>query len=226
MSHTKAPIDHSLLERMSTEIAPEVSPLMRFLLDNSRSIAAGIVICALAAAGFGVYSWHTGKQVADAQTALGRILVLKDNADRLAKLEAFKTDAPATVRPAVTLAIANAAMQVQNYAVAVSAWKELGADPKSALYITAIIGQAECLAAQGKTPEAIVTLERASIAADSTAVYLVNSILANLAEKNGDIEKAIAACDKIAAAIAAANPDEATFWRQKAASLRNTKSAS
>lgn len=213
------PTDPSLLQKVSSEVAPEISPLMLLLLNNAKRIAAVLVICVIAAAGYGIYNWHTNKQLVRAQNDLGRILVVEDSAARLAKLKEFQASAPARIKPAVALAIAKSAMLAGNFAEAEKAWAELARDPKDPLYVTAVIGKAESLGSQDKAAEALTVLETMTLAPDSMAGVLVDGMIVDFAEKSGDLEKAAATCDKIAAA-ALGNPEEADFWRQKAASLR------
>lgn len=211
--------DPSLLQKMSSEVAPEISPLMRLLLDNARRIIVILAVCVLGAAGYGIYTWHAAKQVAEAQNELGKILVIEDTTARMAKLKTFLTSAPAGIKPAVTLAIARTAMLGNDYAEAEKAWSELAGDTKDPLYVTAVIGKAESMAAQNKDSEALAVLETMALPADSAASLLVSSLIVNFAEKSGNLEKAVAACEKVASS-AMVTPDEAEFWRQKAAYLR------
>ncbi len=66
-------------------------------------------------------------------------------------------------------------------------------------------------------------LEGMTLPEKSEAVNLVNSLIADFAEKTGDIDKALAACEKLITGMAERSPEESGFWRQKAASLRAAK---
>ena len=215
--------DKSLLDKMSAEVTPETSPLLQVLTNNAKLIAVVMALCFLAAVGYSVYSWLDGKKVAKAQENLAQILVVKDNADRLAKLKTFAASAPEAVKKNVALAIAKTAMQIQNYAEAFSVWDSLAKDPKDPIYPVALVGKAETLSRQDKVAEALALLEGAALPADSEVITLVNSLIADLAERSGDTDKAIAMCEKIATGMAARSPEEAEFWRQKTASLRANK---
>lgn len=214
-----------LLDKMSSELAPEVSPFLRFLLDNARRIGIVTAVFILAAAGFGVYKWQSGKNTLEAQNELGKILASADRTDRLPRLKAFLPAAPESMKGAILLAVAKAASDAKDYATAADAWGELAKDAKDPLYATAVIGKAENLAMAGKAAEALAVLEAMTLPAGSSAESLINSLVADLAEKTGNLDKAIAACEKLAAGAATANPEEADFWRQKAASLRLTAKA-
>lgn len=214
------PADQSLFDRMSSEVTPEVSPLLQFLMNNGRRMLIGLAVCVIAGAGYGVYNWQAKKQAEQAQNDLGQILVISDSAARLTKLNEFLAKAPAGIKTAVTLAIANTAAEAKNYDAAGAAWGELARDTKSTLYAAALIGKAENLAMAGKDKEALAALEGSALAEDSSANALINSLIVDLAEKAGDTAKAIAACEKLALGSGLQNPEEAEFWRQKAAFLR------
>lgn len=216
--------NQTLLDKMSSEVTPATSPLLLFLTRNARVIVAAIAVCFVAAAGYGVYAWQAGKTVAEAQEKLARILIIRDEADRLAKLKAFVPASPEAMRKGATLALAQAAMQAKDFSEALQAWEFIAKDPKDPLYAVASIGKAEALGAQEKYAEAIATLESMTLPADSEAVNLVNSLIADFAEKTGDLGKAIAACEKLVTGMASRSPEESEFWRQKAASLRAVKS--
>ena len=220
--------DHSqnqtLLDKMTSEVTPETSPLLQFLTNNAKRIMLVMAICFIAVAGYGAYSWQETQKIATAQESLTRILIVKDSVDRLAKLKAFAPSAPEAIREAVALAIAQTAMQAKSYDDAFQAWETFAKDSKSSLYTTAVIGKAESLALQGKTTEAITVLENSALPADSEATNLVNALVADLAERSGNIDKAIAMCEKLVVGMAERSPEEADFWRQKAASLRAGKS--
>ena len=216
--------NQTLLDKMTSEVTPETSPLLQFLTNNAKRIMLVMAVCFIAVAGYGVYSWQETQKLAAAQDSLTRILVVKDDADRLAKLKAFAPSAPEAIRGSVALAIAHTAMQAKSYDDAFQAWDRFSKDSTSPLYTTAMIGKAEALALQGKTAESIAILESMSLPADSEAINLVNSLIADLAEQSGNIDKAIAMCEKLVVGMAERSPQEADFWRQKAASLRAGKS--
>ncbi|CAK7064606.1 MAG: hypothetical protein DELT_01589 [Desulfovibrio sp.] len=224
MAEDRSP-NKSLIDEISSEVTPATSPLLEFLVAHSRKIAGIAIVCLIGGAGYGIYNWQQKKQVATAQENLGRILVVNNAADRFAKLKTFLADAPAGVKGSVQIAIAKTAAEVGDYAAAHDAWDALSKDPKSSLYVTAMVGKAEALARQDKTKEALAIAESISLPSDSASVPLVQGLIVDLAEKMGDFAKAVAACEKLVTSVAMLNPEEANFWRQKAASLRTQENA-
>ena len=215
-----SPTEQSLFDKMSSEVTPEVSPLLQFLVNNVRRIFIGVVFCVIAGAGYGIYSWQTHKQMEQAQNDLGKILVMPDSTARLEKLNEFRGKAPTEMKTAVVLAVANAATEAKKYEEAAKAWDELAKDSRSSLYATALIGKAQSLSMVGKDKEALAVLESSTLPPNSNANSLVNSMIVDLAEKTEDMAKAIAACEKLITENSLQNPEEAQFWRRKASILR------
>ncbi|GHV53195.1 hypothetical protein FACS1894206_03400 [Deltaproteobacteria bacterium] len=215
--------NQSLLDQMSSEVAPHISPFMKVLVTHSCRITACVILVLVAAVGYGIYSHLSTKNINDAQKKLGGILVIADGQDRLAKLNNFLASAPEPIKGSVLLSIVTTASEVKNYAAALDAWEKLARDPKDAFYVTAMIGKAENLAMLDKAEEALGVLESMTLAQGSASANMVNSMIADLAEKNGQIDKAIAACNKLATETAPTNQEEADFWRQKAISLERKK---
>jgi hypothetical protein len=85
-----------------------------------------------------------------------------------------------------------------------------------------MLGKAKALALQDKQDEALALLEQLKPGKDD-ANMLVSKAIADIAEQMGYLDKAIAASDALAANNAAFN--ESSYWRQKAASLRQAQAA-
>lgn len=214
------PTNTTLLDQMSSEMTPATSPLLEFLVKYARMIVVALIVCFVAAAGYGIYAWQSGKKLAEAQERLARVLIIKDDAARLAKLKEFAPTAPGAMQKGLALGIAHAAMQAKDYTAAFIAWDSLAKDPKDDLYITAMIGKAESLSLQGKDAEALAVLDGLSVPADDGAYNLLNILIANAAEQAGDTARAVKACENLVAGMATRSPEEADYWRQKAESLR------
>lgn len=210
----------TLLDKMSAEVTPATSPLLNFLSRNAKLIVVLSVAGLMAAGGYGVYSWQQRQTAENARDALARVLVIEDDAARLAGLKDFLPTAPAGLVTSANLAIASAALRTHNYADAVQAWDALSKDPKDLLYVTAMIGKAEALALQGKHADALAVLESIVLPQGSEAVNMVNALIVTAAEQTGDLKKALAVCEKLIPGMAERSPEEAEYWRQKAASLR------
>ena len=68
-------IPGSLMGEIQSEVAVEATPLLSFVLRNSRIIVACIVLLVLVIVGVGGWQWHQGRVEREAHLELGRILV-------------------------------------------------------------------------------------------------------------------------------------------------------
>ena len=68
-------IPGSLMGEIQSEVAVEATPLLSFVLRNSRIIVTCIVLLVLVIAGVGGWQWHQTRVEREAHLELGRILV-------------------------------------------------------------------------------------------------------------------------------------------------------
>ena len=82
-------IPGSLMGEIQSEVAVEATPLLSFVLRNSRIIVACIVLLVLVIVGVGGWQWHQGRVEREAHLELGRILVTACLQDLLHPLRLF-----------------------------------------------------------------------------------------------------------------------------------------
>jgi hypothetical protein len=215
----------TLVTQAASEVAPESSHLLAFFISNLRRIGVAVALCLCLAVGYGVYTWHANAQLTKAHKELGAILVMASDAERLVALKAFAATAPSKMQDGLQLALARTALLVKEYPVATAAWDALTKNPKAPIYVVAVIGKAESLALEDKEKEAIAFLSGIKLPEGGEAMVLVDSLIVDFAEKIGDFPKAIAASEKLVSTVASRGPEEADFWRRKAASLRLAQNA-
>jgi len=209
-----------LVDSLQAEVADEASPLMLFLIEHARKIAIALALCILTIIGYWFYSSHANKvALVDAQR-LGAILIISDPAMRLERLEAFVPSAPASLKHEAWLALANAAVQMQDYPKAYAVFERIrGFDP--ALKATATLGMANALAQQEKNAEALSLLNAALPDLKGPEAINANIRIILLAEVIGEYARAIAACDAILATPEAAGDISAmNRFGQKRAELQ------
>ena len=80
-------IPGSLMGEIQSEVAVEATPLLSFVLRNSRIIVTCIVLLVLVIAGVGGWQWHQTRVEREAHLELGRILVSTQGPERIAALE-------------------------------------------------------------------------------------------------------------------------------------------
>ena len=147
-------IPGSLMGEIQSEVAVEATPLLSFVLRNSRIIVACIVLLVLVIVGVGGWQWHQGRVEREAHLELGRILVSTQGPDRIAALETFLPTAPSDMKPGVQLEIATAALGLEQYGKAADAYAAVAAaDPKGPIGMMAAINQADPSSAKASTPK-------------------------------------------------------------------------
>ena len=79
-------IPGSLMGEIQSEVAVEATPLLRFVLENSRVIVSVVVVLVLAIVGVGGWQWYQSRVEREAHLELGRILVSTQGEARIAAL--------------------------------------------------------------------------------------------------------------------------------------------
>ncbi len=206
----------NLLDKVSAEVAPEVSPLLNLLLKYSRLLVFLLVAVVAIGIGWGGYAWYSGRQLAAATLELGELQALPA-AEGLEKLKTFAAGAPSGLKSAANLALAQAALYASDYATAASAWEAVAARETGPMAQVARIGKAQALVMAGKDAEALAVLQAVAPETDAMRAF-VDELLVDLAEKTGNIELAVKASRSLAENPALA--ENSAYWMQKAASLQ------
>ena len=119
---------------IQSEVAVEATPLLSFVLRNSRIIVTCIVLLVLVIAGVGGWQWHQTRVEREAHLELGRILVSTQGPERIAALETFLPAAPSAMKSGVQLEIATTALGLEQYGKAAEAYAAVAAaDPKGSI---------------------------------------------------------------------------------------------
>ncbi|MDR1243248.1 MAG: tetratricopeptide repeat protein [Deltaproteobacteria bacterium] len=216
--------NRTLIDSIQTETAKEASPFLEFLIRNSKKITLSIVLIILIAVGVSGWSMYQENRLADAREELGLILAGQDAGARLETLNAFVQRVElAEIKTAALLALAYESAEAGNHALASSAWEELSllVPADSPMRFTAQMGMANELNNLGKTPEALALLESLLGNAPVELTLAINVALMDLAEKSGQWDKAIQACEAMLN-NAPATTDK-SYLRQKIAYLQLKK---
>ena len=212
-------IPGSLMGEIQSEVAVEATPLLRFVLEHSRTIVAVVVALLLVIACVGGWQWNQSRVEREAHLELGRILVSTEGADRIAALETFLSSAPEDMKPGVQLEIANTAMALEQYGKAAEAYAAVAAaDPKGAIGVLATINQADLLQRQGNYAEALVIFDALEKNAPESLRPLILEGQAMSAEMAGKLDRALAAYERIASNIGDAG--NSGYFQAKIAELK------
>lgn len=212
---------HSLLESIQSEVSKEASPFLTFLLVHSRKLILLIVLIILAIIGTGIWQYQASGKLQSATELLGKISLMPDSADKLAALEKFVSEADSGLRMAATLELAKTADLQQDYAKSAQAWGYVAQNDKGAMQVPAAVAEARALSRQGKIEDAMSKLNGLLKAAPQEMRPLINGIIADTAEMNGDYARALAACEDT---LKSQDVPDRAVWEQRAAYLKQQES--
>lgn len=221
MSQKKDQKNATILDSIQSEVSKEASPLLEFLIRNSKKIALLVVLVIVAAAAFGGWTVYSENQVNAAREELGLLVVRPESEAKLAALEKFAADAPAELKTGAYLALASSAAQAGRHDLAASAWGQIASLTGSPMHFTAQLGEAASLKDQGKGEQALMLLESMLSGTPAEMSPVLNSAILDLAEDLGQWDRALQACNNILndESISA----DKAFWRQRAEYLRLKK---
>ena len=207
-----------LVDSLQQSVSKEAAPLLNFVLRNIKAIAVGLVVLVGLISGAGIYNYMQEKNIADAQATLAELSGGASTESQINALKAFADEAPAKVRPAALLALANASLRVRDYPVAIEAWKALRNENIGSMNDMAAMGISDALARSGDFKGAQAELESALPTVSKAYELTLKHQLALMAEKSGDLARALALNNELAESVPAANK---AFYTHKIALLKN-----
>ena len=210
-----------LVESLQSEVAKEASPLLEFLIRNARKIFLALLGIILVIVALGIWNYYSSSKLNDARDELGMIIVQPKGQAKTAALEAFVAKAPDELKPGALLALALSADSDGNYDKAASAWSQFSALSEGKITFIAKYGEASALARGGKTSEALKLFESMQGGLSNMEAVSVNLRIVDLAEIDGNIDRAIRACEDIINAEITA--ESKPFWEQRLNWLKQKK---
>ncbi|TIH20090.1 hypothetical protein D0S45_01750 [Marinifilum sp. JC120] len=204
-----------ILNQVHESTPDTLHPLLDFIIKNGKMIVAGIAAIILIAGGVSGFKYMNQQKMLKAQSEMGTILIKFSGAKQAEALAAFEKDAPASMKPAVQLALAKAWMDADSFADAKSVWADI-AKTSPILAPVAGLGQAKCLMLEDKANEAITILQGLKESAGPAFAPSINRLLADAAEKSGNIQLAVQAYQ----GLMTSSPQEASFFEFKIKELK------
>ena len=212
-----------LLGSIQSEVAREATPLLDFLSRNTGFIIGGFVLFIAIIGGYWFYTSQSQKSLMADQRVLGQFLVMADHEARIKALEGYLPNAPASTLNQAHLALAESAMNVQDFEKAFTNWSKLrGVNPE--MTTLAVSGMAQSRKAQGNYAEALELYE--SILPGATGLHLatINREIIAVAEIAGNYQRAISASEALIASLETSESDR-MVWVQKLHTLKARQEA-
>lgn len=209
------PDNTKLLTELQSEVSVEAAPLLQFIVKHMGVIVTVLVLFVLALAGTAGYNWYAERDRVQAQKELSRVVMATQGAERVKALQTFIAGAPASIKTAANLALADAAVTQQDFAVAAQAFGQIAAaDSQGALGMLATLNEAQTLMRAGKAKEALPLLEKLENIMPEGQRNLVRQVLAEAALLSGDAQKAQKMFEAMAAATSGPEADFFLFRAQ------------
>ena len=215
------PENDKLLSELQSEVSVEAAPLLQFIVRHMGIIVMVLVLFIAALAGTAGYNWYTERSRVQAQQELSRVVMSTQGAERIKALQSFVTGAPASIKTAALLALADAAMAQQDFMQAAQAYGQMAStDKDGALGLLAALNQAQALMQAGKAKEALPQLEALVNITPEAQRNVVRQVMVEAAVQAGEAAKAKEVLESMASASGGA---EADFYRFRAQSLSAAK---
>ncbi|MFW5498268.1 MULTISPECIES: tetratricopeptide repeat protein [unclassified Maridesulfovibrio] len=204
-----------ILNQVHESTPDTLHPILDYIIKNGKMIAAGIAAIILIAGGTSGFKYMNQKKLLKAQSEMGTILIKYSGAKQAEALSAFEKDAPASMKPAVQLALTKAWMDAGRYTDAKAVWAAI-AKTSPEMAPVAALGQAKCLMLENKAGEAVTVLQKLKESAGEAYAASINRLLGEAAEKAGNTQVAIQAYQ----ALLTSSPQEASFFEFKIKELK------
>ncbi|MDR2051336.1 MAG: hypothetical protein LBQ63_06160 [Deltaproteobacteria bacterium] len=207
----------TLLDSIQAEVSGEASPLLSFLMKHARLIFLVLFALIALVVAAGVWNYYSSSRLKDMREELGRIIIMPETGSKLAALEDFSAKADAKIMNAALLALMQSATAQGRQEKAAEAWRRLAAGDGAFAFV-ARLAEAEALSRLEDIPGGIARLEALLPEALPEEYAVINGFIADMAEKNGDWERAAAACAAVLERNAALADKNA--WEQRLAYYR------
>ncbi|MDR2893452.1 MAG: hypothetical protein LBV80_10285 [Deltaproteobacteria bacterium] len=208
----------NLINSIQSEVSKEASPLLDFLVKNSKKIALAVLLIAVVAIAYGSYTLYAESALEEARDELGRIVVRPDSAEKIQSLLDFAEPATGELKTAALMAAASAATTVGNYELAAKTWNQAAELVGEPMYFSARMGEASALGRLGREPEALEILLALQGKAAPEQLPVLSGMILEVAEQLGRWDVAMQSCELIIGNDAV-TMDKA-FWRQRLEYLR------
>ncbi|MFW5733695.1 MAG: tetratricopeptide repeat protein [Oceanidesulfovibrio sp.] len=173
------------------EVSDRLHPLLQFIVDHIKPLAAGLVLFLLVIAGYGYWEYSQKQAVDEASNKLGAILAQTSGEQRITALQEFLQEAPGEIRDGVRLELATTLAENGQYEKAAAIWSEVGVGRSETIRVVSAMGQAQALMDAGKNDEALAVLEDALAMSSESFAVSINRMIATAAEEAGRISRAV-----------------------------------
>lgn len=195
----------------------QMSPLMRFVSQYWRTAVVAVVAALLAVAAYVWYNQSAKQAKIKAENELGAIISTQTGPERLAALETYLKNAPASTKGAALLEIARTAQEQNAFDKAADAWNQLSITGPDGIRELAVMGRASAVAQGGDKAQAVKILADFLPKAPKGFQPVVARQLAVVAEEAQSWSEALAAYERMKDLGAGGNKD---FYEAKISEIK------
>ena len=199
------------------EIAKEAMPIVEKIISHLREIVIAVGVVVVIAAGYSGYKWYTQNKLNNIKKQLGSILLLKEDNEKISKLNKLLKEAPSQAKQAIRLHLAKLYIKTKQYDKAVSMFEKVAENSDDLnVKVIAKIGKANCFKLMGKKTEALKILVK--LKDNQEYAQIVTMEIAKLAEDTQNINQALWAYKKLKSNLGVSDPN-GLFYQYKIAQL-------
>lgn len=216
--------NQSLLQDIQGEVGAESAPLLQFITSHASKIAGLVLALLLILGGMGIWKWYHGGKQKEAREELARIESQLKGKERDTALNALVQKAPDSIKLFVYLSLAKSAQENGDPVLSADAYAKAAAlEGDSALAITAALGSAGSMLAQGEYLQGLALLQELETKTPDAATSLpFQQMLAEAAYHAGNLELARKTYAKLAGEE---KTPEASYFRSRAAAIADEMGA-
>ena len=186
------------LENIESHVPDSMHPVLEAAFKYRKQLLIGVGAIIAATVLYTGINAYNQRAMAKAQSEMGSILIEKSGQEKIDALEGLLASAPSSVKPAVLLELAQAAMTAGDFAKAAGYWNQLAGTTDDDLKVVARMGKAKCLQMEGKPAEAVTVLKDLQGVVQEEYSIPVTRQLAVAAEAAGDTALALQAYKDLA----------------------------
>ncbi len=190
-----------LPDPIEKEISKEAYPLVEAFLSHLKEITIAVVCIIAVVLVYPGYKTYTNKRIENFKNKLKSILVIKDQKQKISKLEELLNKSPGNLKYGVRLELAKLYTETKDYKNAIVMWNDIEKNTKDKdLKVIATIAKAQCYALLNDYDKALSTISK--VKDNETYKDIILMEMAKFAEASNKIEQALWAYKKLRAKLA------------------------
>jgi predicted negative regulator of RcsB-dependent stress response len=180
-------------QQAAAEFAEEQHPAVKWAQENAKLLIGAVSAIVIVAAGYAFMEFYQGRQLEKAKAELAQITTSAQGAERAEQLAGFAASAPDELKVNALMELAKAQGAQGDFLAAAATWDQVASSTDESFQVPARLGKVSSLIRGGDAGQALAELETLKGQASEPYLQALAIKIANVAEKAGDYERALAA---------------------------------